>query len=75
MFINQDTIIESIQDGKKQIVNTFVTDDKFKAELIKLIDDQTKFVKGSVNSSMDIAQAFIKNTSDTVYKAMKKESV
>ena len=75
MFINQDTIIESIQDGKKQIVNTFVTDAKFKAELIKLIDAQTSFTKGSVKSSMDIAQAFIKNTSDTFYKAMKKESV
>jgi hypothetical protein len=65
MFINQDTIIDSIQDGKKKIVNTLVTDAKFKAELIKLIDAQTSFAKGSVKSSMDIAQAFVKNTSDT----------
>jgi hypothetical protein len=71
MFINQDTIIESIQDGKKKLVNTFVTDAKFKADLIKLIDAQTNFAKGSVKSSMDIAQAIVKNASDSFYKATK----
>lgn len=74
MFINQDTIIDSIQAGKKQFVNTFVTDAKFKEELTKLIDAQTKFAKGSVKSSMDIAQAFAKQASDTVYSFAKKES-
>ena len=40
MFITPDKIIDQIQSGKKQIVNTFVQDEKFKAELIKLIDAQ-----------------------------------
>lgn len=66
-----DAIIDSIQNGKKQIVNTFVTDKKFQAELIKLVDAQTSFVKGQVKTSLDIAQAIAKNASDAVYTATK----
>ena len=61
-------VIDTIQDGKKQIVNTFVKDETFKTELIKLVDAQTKFAKGSVQSTLDIAQAFVKNASNAVYK-------
>ena len=61
-------VIDAIQDGKKQIVNTFVKDESFKTELIKLVDAQTKFAKGSVQSTLDIAQAFVKNASNAVYK-------
>ena len=68
MFITPAKIIDSIQDGKKQIVNTFVKDDKFKTELIKLIDSQTEFAKGSVNTSLSIAQALVKNAGTAFYK-------
>lgn len=61
-------VIDAIQDSKKQIVNTFVKDESFKAELTKLVDAQTKFAKGSVQSSLDIAQAFVKNASNAFYK-------
>jgi hypothetical protein len=56
-------IIDSIQSGKKQIVNTFVTDAKFKEELNKLIDAQAAATKTSVEASLAIAQAFVKNSS------------
>jgi hypothetical protein len=62
-----NTLIDAVQDSKKTIVETFVKDEKFKAELIKLVESQTKFAKGSVQSSLDIAQAFVKNFNDTVY--------
>ena len=61
-------VIDAIQDGKKQIVNTFVKDESFKTELTKLVDAQTKFAKGSVQSTLDIAQAFVKNASNAFYK-------
>jgi hypothetical protein len=61
-------VIDAIQDGKKQIVNTFVKDESFKSELTKLVDAQTKFAKGSVQSTLDIAQAFVKNASNAFYK-------
>jgi hypothetical protein len=63
-----DSFIDSVQNAKKQVVNTFVTDDKFKAELIKLVDAQTEFAKGQVKTTLSIAEAFVKNASDAVYK-------
>ena len=61
-------IIDAVQDSKKTFVTTFIKDEKFQAELVKLVDAQTKFAKGSVQSSLDIAQAFVKNASDAIYK-------
>lgn len=63
-----DFIIDSVQNAKKTIVNTFVTDKKFQAELIKLVDAQTEFAKGQVKTTLSIAEAFVKNASDAVYK-------
>ncbi len=58
-MFTHETIIDSIQNGKKQLVNTFVQDKKFQAELIKLVDSQTEFAKGSVKSSLAIAEAMV----------------
>lgn len=63
-----NSVIDAIQDSKKTFVNTYITDESFKSELIKLVDAQTKFAKGSVQSTLDIAQAFVKNTSNAFYK-------
>ncbi len=63
-----DYAIDSVQNAKKTFVNTFVTDAKFKAELIKLVDAQTEFAKGQVKTTLSIAEAFVKNASDAVYK-------
>ena len=63
-----DFAIDSVQNAKKTFVNTFVTDAKFKAELIKLVDAQTEFAKGQVKTTLSIAEAFVKNASDAVYK-------
>lgn len=63
-MFTHNQFIDSIQEGKKQFVNTFVTDAKFKAELIKLIDSQGQAAKTSVEASLAIAQAFVKNSTD-----------
>ncbi len=63
-----DFAIDSVQGAKKTFVNTFVSDAKFKAELIKLVDAQTEFAKGQVKTTLSIAEAFVKNASDAVYK-------
>jgi hypothetical protein len=62
-----DSYIDAIQGAKKTFVETYIKDEKFKAELTKLVDAQTKFAKGSVQSTLDIAQSFVKNFNDTVY--------
>jgi len=62
-----DSTIDSVQNAKKTFVNTFITDDKFKAELTKLVDAQTEFAKGQVKTTLSIAEAFVKNASAAVY--------
>jgi hypothetical protein len=62
-----DFYIEGVQNAKKQIVNTFVTNETFKKELIKLVDAQTEFAKGQVKTTLAIAEAFVKNASAAVY--------
>ena len=67
-----EAIIDSVQNAKKQFVNTFITNDSFKKELNKLIDSQTEFVKGSYKNSLAIAEAFYKNVSDAFYAKASK---
>ncbi len=69
MFIHNQ-FIDAVQSGKKQFVNTFVTDAKFKEELIKLIDAQGQAAKTSVEASLAIAQAFTANVTEAVKKAV-----
>lgn len=62
-----DFYIENVNSVQKRIVETFVTNDSFKKELVKLIDAQTKFAKTQYTTSIEVAQAFWKNASDAVY--------
>jgi hypothetical protein len=68
-------VIDAIQDGKKQVVNTFVTDKKFQAELIKLVDAQTAFAKGQVETTLSIAEALAKNAKETTENLVAKFKV
>ena len=66
-----ENFIDSVQNAKKQIVNTFIADEKFKKELTKLIDSQTEFAKGQVKTTLSIAEALVKNASTAFYAAGK----
>ena len=66
-MFNTDTIIDSVQNAKKQAVTTFVTNEGFKKELIKLIDAQTEFAKGQVKTTLQITEALVKNASNFAY--------
>ena len=58
-MFNHEIIIDTIQNGKKQIVETFIADKQFKGELVKLIDAQTEFAKGTAKSSLAIANSLL----------------
>jgi S-adenosylmethionine synthetase len=62
-----DFYIDGVQNAKKQFVETFVTNESFKKELVNLVDSQTKFAKGQVKTSLDIAQALYRNMSSAAY--------
>jgi len=63
-----EAIIDSVQEAKKTFVNTFVTNESFKKELIKLVDAQTEFAKGQVKTTLSIAEAFYKNATNAIYQ-------
>ncbi|CAB4125280.1 hypothetical protein UFOVP181_76 [uncultured Caudovirales phage] len=68
-------VIDAVQNGKKQFVETFVQDAKFKKDLIKLVDAQTEFAKGQVQTTLSIAEAFAKNAKETTEALVAKFKV
>jgi hypothetical protein len=63
--------IDAVQTGKKTIVNTFVKDEVIQKELIKLIEAQTKFYQGWVDTTLSLAQTLVSSASNAVYKGAK----
>jgi hypothetical protein len=63
--------IDTIQSGKKTIVNTFVTDKEIQAKLVTLIEAQTKFYQGWVDTTLTLAQTLVSSAKDTVSKGVK----
>jgi hypothetical protein len=63
--------IDAIQTGKKTMVNTFVKDETIQTELIKLIEAQTKFYQGWVDTTLTLAQTLISSANKAVYKGAK----
>jgi hypothetical protein len=66
MFIHNQ-LIDTVQGAKKQFVETFIKDDTFKSELIKLIDAQAAATKTSVDACLAIATAFTKNSTALMF--------
>jgi hypothetical protein len=62
-----DFFIDNVQNAKKIFVETYVKNESFKKELVKLIDAQTSFAKGSIASSLSVAQIYWKSLSDIAY--------
>jgi hypothetical protein len=60
--------IDAIQAGKKTVVNTFVTDKEVQTKLITLIEAQTKFYQGWVDTTLTLAQTLVANAKDSVQK-------
>jgi hypothetical protein len=67
MFTSFDTIIDTVQGAQTKFVETYVTDKKLQAEMVKLAEAQAKFAKGSYQTTLSIAQAVFKNAGDAVY--------
>ena len=62
-----DSIVDTVQGAQTKFVETYVTDKKLQAEMLKLTEAQAKFAKGSYQTTLSIAQAVYKNATDTVY--------
>jgi len=62
-----DTFIDTIQNAKKQIVTTFVTDKELQKPLFAFVEAQTDFVKQIVKTN----EALTNQTKDAFTKALK----
>ena len=63
--------IDAIQTGKKSIVNTFVTDKEIQSKLVTLIEAQTKFYQGWVDTTLSLAETLVSSAKTAVYKGAK----
>jgi hypothetical protein len=48
-----DAIIDTVQNGKKQFVNTFVQNEAAKDAMVKFIDAQAEYTKKAAKVGMD----------------------
>jgi hypothetical protein len=48
-----DAIIDTVQNGKKQFVNTFVQNETAKDAMVKFIDAQAEYTKKAAKVGMD----------------------
>ena len=62
-----DSIVDTVAGAQTKFVETYVTDKKIQAELVKLTEAQAKFAKNSYQTSLSLAQLVFKGASDTVY--------
>jgi hypothetical protein len=60
-MLSPDAIIDSVQDAKKQVVNTFVVDKTIKAGLIEIIEAQTEFAKTVAKNTLTFGQLAVQS--------------
>jgi hypothetical protein len=60
-MFSPDVIIDSVQNAKKHVVNTFVVDKTIKTSFIEVIDAQTAFIKSASQNALTLSQMVVKN--------------
>ena len=62
-----DYFIDSVQNAKRYVVNTFVQDDQIKQGLHAYIDAQTEFVKVVSKNAVDFSKLAVERVVKTDY--------
>ena len=70
-----DTIIDTVQTGKKTIVNTFVTNETAKESMIKFIDAQADYTKRASKVGLDTATTLTSEAMKQVQEVVKFDYV
>ncbi len=66
-----DTVIDTVQSGKKTFVTTFVTNEAVKAAMMNFIDAQTAYTKEAAKASTDAFTTVAKEAVTAVQNATK----
>jgi hypothetical protein len=67
-MLSPNYIIDTVQNNKKLMVNTFVTNAGIKKSLLELIDAQTAYTKSVANNCLLFGQIFVSNISPRATK-------
>jgi hypothetical protein len=70
-----DAIIDTVQTGKKTIVNTFVTNEAVKESMIKFIDAQADYTKRASKVGLDTATTLTSEAMKQVQEVVKFDYV
>jgi hypothetical protein len=65
-MFNFDSIIDTVQGAQTKFVETFVTDKKVQAEVVKLVEAQAKFTKTTYKNTVEAAENTVKYFNDSV---------
>lgn len=66
-----DTVIDTVQSGKKTFVNSFVTNETIKSAMIDFIDAQTAYTKEAAKAGTDMFTTVTKEAVSAVQSAAK----
>ena len=66
-----DATIDAVQNGKKQFVNTFVTNQAIKDTLVEFVDAQTAYTKSALKAGTDSATTIAKELTKSMSEAAK----
>lgn len=66
-MITPDYFIDSVQNAKRFVVNTYVHDEKIRKGLISVIDAQTEFAKATAKTALEWSQMYF----DSITKSVK----
>lgn len=66
-----DALIDTVQNGKKTFVNTFVQNETVKDAMNKFIDSQSEYTKKAAKVSMDTMTTLTSETVKQFQEAMK----
>ena len=70
-----DAIIDAIQNGKKQFVKTFVTNETMATSMNQFIDSQAEYTKKAFKASTDAATVFMQEAIKVTKDASKFDYV
>jgi hypothetical protein len=74
MFTSFDSIVDTVQGAQTKFVETFVTDKKVQAEVVKLVEAQAKFTKTTYKNTLEAAENTVKYFNDSVKEFSSKKA-
>jgi len=66
-----DALIDTVQTGKKTVVNTFVTNETVKDAMIRFIDAQADYTKKAIKATTDTFTVLTAESVKAAQEAMK----